>query len=430
MNSLKGWGDSPHQIDASHNEGRHWLRLSVGLGIAVAGLLAVVAATVIVPMLWADPALHAEKARGQLRQAVEEIETGGFLQALAAEKHAADYIDAGGSPATGYLLASAALSIRSHSESFTMEDRQNLNSTTSRVQIGQVETSDLLLVADVYFNAGAALKADWLLRQLLVRPLDPQQKLKALRLAVQVRFDTGADDDALRLAKELAELAPEDCLPWVAMSRLAEDQDVPEAMVDAYRGLLQRDCNDASDTRLKLAEQLIVVGDHAAARKQYDWLTANSPDTLSQSPALRAKLLVQEGNAEAASAAIKEILAADQHNADALILSSRLALGRNEPDIAIKNLQTVVKAEPANTEAMYLLGQAFARAGKTTEAKQQLKKQDEVRNAKVELHRLERQAGANPRDAELRHEIARKYYEIGYLEKAKYWRQQALSLER
>ncbi len=430
MNSSKEWGDSPNTAEPTRGNDRRPLRQAAFLGTGVVGLLFLVVAIIFGPRLWSDPAAHAGKARAELKAGLAAIETGSYLHSVAAEKHALAALNAGSGAGEGYLLASSAVVMRKDSESFSIEDEQKLEDYTNRIDVPNATSSDMYLGADVAFQFGDLNRSDWYLRELLVRDLPEDLEIKTLKLAVKVRFDKGADDDAKRHAQKLAELAPSDCLSWTVLSYLAEDENRPEAMIDAYRELLKRNCGSLSDVRLKLLEQLIVIGDNAGAREQFELLKNQSPEVLEQKPELNARILLQEGKVAEASAVVDQILKQSPKDPAALVLSAQLALGRNEPAPAVEQLKAVVEADPANTQAMYLLGQAYARNGQKDEARKMLQRQSDVRNAKVQLHRMERHAGANPKNAQIRHEIAREYYKLGYIEKAKYWREAALALEK
>lgn len=72
-----------------------------------------------------------------------------------------------------------------------------------------------------------------------------------------------------------------------------------------------------------------------------------------------AKLLLDEKDVIGAKSYADQVLAEYPNNNEALLIISRLAMANNEPLIAINGLRIVVKNEPKNADASYLLAQAY-----------------------------------------------------------------------
>ncbi|MGY8771114.1 MAG: tetratricopeptide repeat protein [Pirellulales bacterium] len=426
MNSSKGWGDKPQQNNLDQLENKRWRRIwitfAVLASLPIGGYLLY---GLGLKLVYGNPHTLIQQARQELTEALANDDiTSQVEHAATAEDLMRTTLQVTGNQQTPLLLLSAALSLRKHDDSFTEENYGELTDFSSQLLAQKCETDDLLLAAEAFFHSGDLSRADWAMGHLLTH--DEGDRTPILHLAVQVHFDLGSEDNVLEMSKELAERDPKDCMPWMASSYVYENRQNPEGMVDCYRALLERNCEEPDETRKKLVGQLIVLGTTADARKEYEILKLDDPQLVADNCILEAKLLSLEGKSEEASKVAAEVLTKQPKNVEALVLISRQLLSQQEYKQTIENLLKVIQLDPVHTQAHYLLGQAYARDGQKEKAREYLAKQKAILDMLVELHRLERIAGSNSQDVETRQQIAKMYEIIGWNEKAEYWRQAAI----
>ena len=85
---------------------------------------------------------------------------------------------------------------------------------------------------------------------------------------------------------------------------------------------------------------------------------------------------------------------------------------------------------PMMFQSHYVLGQARARQGDKERAGYHLQRHREILDTRVKIHSLERRAGRNPRDAEVRRELVRLYTELDMSKHADFWRRAADAIGR
>lgn len=402
--------------------------------ISIVFLLVVTALAALVFMViwrtWVDPEELVAVATAELKMAVnQDSHAEQIAHARRAEDAATQLKEISGFSNSGKILLWAAIALRQHEYDFTVQDRTNFEALANGVDLAACRVNELTAATEALFHAGDVSKADWIITNLLDRKTDGRSRIEILRLAVQIKYDLGAEDQVFLLGRELAQRDKSSCIGWVAISYVYKDRTAPEGLVDTYRELIARRCENVNDTRRKLIEQLIELGESDAARTEFETLKRESPELLESHASLLPKLLLLEGNVRDAATALDAILKSDPRSSEALILNARLALGRNEPQSAISDLMKVVESEPANTEAIYNLGQAYIRNGQPQLGKQQLARHRHVLDAKVELHRLERLAGMRPNNAQIKLTIAQKYQELGFKELADHWRRLSANVE-
>ncbi|PHR98335.1 MAG: hypothetical protein COA78_26240 [Blastopirellula sp.] len=425
MNSSKGWGDKPQQNDLDQLEKKRWRRIwitfAVLASLPIGGYLLY---GLGLKLVYGNPHTLIQQARQELTEALADDDLASQAEhAAIAEDLMRTTLKVTGNQQTPLLLLSAALTLRKHDDSFTEENYHELTDFSSQISAPKCETDDLLLAAEAFFHSGDLSRADWAMGHLLTH--DEGDRTAILHLAVQVHFDLGSEDNVLTMSKELAERDPKDCMPWMASAFVYENRQIPEGMVDCYRALLERNCEEPDETRLKLVEQLIILGTTADARKEFEILKLDDPQLLADNRILEAKLLSLEGESEEASKLAEEVLTKQPRNVEALVLISGQLLAQQQYQQTIENLQKAIKIDPVHTHAHYLLGQAYARDGQKEKAKEIEAKRIAILDMLVELHRLEGKAGSDSQDVETRKQIAEMYEMIGWDEKAEYWRQAA-----
>jgi Flp pilus assembly protein TadD len=98
-------------------------------------------------------------------------------------------------------------------------------------------------------------------------------------------------------------------------------------------------------------------------------------------------------------------------------------------DEAIATLNKAIQVSPAEEQAYYQLGQAYARSGQSDRADELLAKHRTLLDAKVRLHEMEELASRDPTNVTVRVELAHSYAEIGLMELADFWTRAALAAD-
>jgi len=101
---------------------------------------------------------------------------------------------------------------------------------------------------------------------------------------------------------------------------------------------------------------------------------------------LLAKILLEQGDQLGAKVYINEVLSEFPNNNDALLINGKLALANFQATDAINGLRTVVKNDPKNTEASFLLAQAYDLNNENALAENELKKSIEINPINDQTH--------------------------------------------
>lgn len=426
MNSSRGWGDNLDQTSASRDPDlqRRYLR----------GLIVVVTLAVVVVGVWGgwrfvrsrcEPLLA--EARVLLGDALQQERNARYEQLQHAELLVRDYLARGGKRKdTAELLLCSVLILRGYgdpdqptAEELEIEDLLN------RIKPDACSMDDLLTAIDIFIRTGQIPKADWLIDAALKLGEGTADRQRILRMAADIRYDVGREKAVLEHCQELATIDPLDPEPWRLIAWVHEDGGYDERMIEALKRVIELDQSDAAEERLKLTDSLIRVGQLREAQDQFAQLRAVSPGLLSKHPLMEAKLLILEGKTQEAMPIIDRVLDADPQESEAMLLRGKILLSKSQLDEAVAIMEELLKIEPMQSEAHYVLGQALARRSETDLATEHLQMHKRILDTRVKIHGLERRAGRNPRDAEVRAELVRLYERLGMTEHAEFWRRAA-----
>jgi tetratricopeptide (TPR) repeat protein len=427
MNSSREWGDNLEQasVKADPELRRRLLR----------GTLLLLATVIVAASVWAgwraarrrcEPLL--EQARILVKQALDKPSEWNN-ESRTAEALLREYLARRGpNEDVAELLLCATLTLRGSCEvdepiGLQMEIEQLLN----KIKPSACTTEDLLTAIHVFIHSGKVAQADWLLGAALKSSEGSEHRRDVLRLAADLRYDLGMEEEVLEHCTELAEIDPSDPEPWRLMAMVHEDAGYDERLIESLRKVIELAPDDAGEDRLKLINSLITVGDRAQARAQLDVLQARAPDLLAANPVTKAKLLLLEGKTREATAIIDRMLAENPQAIEALLLRGQLLLSQNELDEAAHIMERLLGIDPMNFQAHYVLGQTYARRGERERAQEHLAMHRRILDTRVRIHSLERRAGRNPRDTEARLELVRLYEELGMTDHANFWRRASAS---
>jgi Tfp pilus assembly protein PilF len=132
--------------------------------------------------------------------------------------------------------------------------------------------------------------------------------------------------------------------------------------------------------KINLAIALFYVPDPPAASEAAKAAAAAAPDA-PQPQYILGLLAKAENDVEAAEAAFQRVLKIDPTDLGARVNLAQLRMQKREYDAAIELLRPAVAAEPYHVTALYNLGVALTRAGKTEEGQQTIAKFQALREA-------------------------------------------------
>lgn len=296
-----------------------------------------------------------------------------------------------------------------------------------------------LLEAQARFESGRYALVSQLLDRAswLGAPDRPVFRLRALLLVKQGRFieaepillnllnDSSAPDppvdeaitrvylETYRLdhAKKALELwirhAPRDPRPylwWTEVDRRIEI-DNPAAMERHYRQALALDPNLAR-AQLGLAETLRSMHQPREALQEFNRYLELRPDDVMGYVGL-AKIALDEGDMDAAGAAIERAQKIAPDNPEVLKLRATLEIQNGRDPAALELLDQAVKSAPLDVDALYNQLLALTRLGRKQEADQVRRRVTQLREDQLAVVRIRDRLVADPNNNEIRCEMAR-----------------------
>jgi len=184
----------------------------------------------------------------------------------------------------------------------------------------------------------------------------------------------GKKDDAEKVLREtVAALPKNDSAKLVLIDFLSNQRSVEQAE-GALKTFIEAAPDDA-DLKFGLAELYVK---HSQADKAEATLRAIESASKAKPTVVRARtglarLRLSKGDAAGAAALVKQVLAEDGANAEAMIIRARLTLGEDKRDQAIADLRQVLRDNPGNVEALGLIADAYLRGGDVDLAAESLK---------------------------------------------------------
>ena len=288
------------------------------------------------------------------------------------------------------------------------------------------DVSERLAAAKAAQAKGAVREAGKLLRA--ANHPGPQREA-VLRMLVSLEYELEEYDSVVIDCQELAQLAPDDPMPWLVSAGIYHENEQVSEALNAYRQALQRDLPavEVSRVRYHIADLSLFIGDLDAARLAVDQLLAESPPSLA-APLLHARLLRNEGEPQEALIVVNRILSTDRNSPNALMLRGEIYLDEAQFAQAAVDLENVVRSHPFDYRAHYKLAQAYLRSGEAEKAQPHLVESRRLTEIIGEIQVLLYQVRQDPSNRQLRLRLAELNDEQGAAETAKYWRNSAARL--
>jgi tetratricopeptide (TPR) repeat protein len=259
------------------------------------------------------------------------------------------------------------------------------------------------------------------------RPEDEEAHRRMATLA----YDLGQLTTALHHWREVQRIDPRDGRPARMVATVLADTGDPDGAERAYREALRRDLTpderrevyaELADALLRLrkyADVLALAGEAVAAGTPQTtvWLVARAEANRGLGRPAPARDL--------AAAALAAAGPADPDLAAALRLRAELHLDDGEPADAIPLLERADGIPPRTYRVPFLLGSAYAQAGRPADADRLLRAADRVQRDLDKVTELTLRAEGRPWDADLRLELAALSEGLGYHDMARQWRRAA-----
>lgn len=295
----------------------------------------------------------------------------------------------------------------------------------NRVQ-GEGEVSDraLLLLCEALYSQKNWVQAEAVAQELFRRqPSEPEVH----RWLGAIYFDLGAMSHSEEHLKKLAELRPLDYSPHRLLGLIHQDFERYREAIADYQAALERRPpeNLRGEILIDLAKSQMKHNDFEGAIKS---LETSWPANDFEPRVLHAECLWSLGQKETAQQALLKLQSDAPHNTEVLRLVARFAMDAGKPADAIGPLRKIVAVEPHNDPALMELSAAYRRLGQEAEAEQFLQRRNAVRKLMEEFVELNKRAINEPRNSQLRIEIAEKCDQLGKKELAAVWRDAARAL--
>lgn len=244
----------------------------------------------------------------------------------------------------------------------------------------------------------------------------------SLFMLVLVHRSAGHAQDALQCAEQLTNIEPADVRWWRLVGSLHSQQGDEVQEVETYRRALgqQLPPRDARALRHKLFEQLVHLGDAPAARLVLEELEATADPAADEQGRDRvrldvdqARLLRLEGRPREALASLDRAMPSLGDVPLAIGLRGTLLMDLAEFPAAIKELSRAVEALPYDEVLHYKLAEAYRRTGQPEPARQHLDKYQNIHAIRLEIDRLEAEAGDRSLTAAERARLAELRAQVG-----------------
>lgn len=166
-------------------------------------------------------------------------------------------------------------------------------------------------------------------------------------------------EQALSVLQSLIEKHPDDLKPKLALVDLLALID-PQTAEETIKQFIAEQ-PDASDLHFRLTNLYIKQQKIDLAKQTINNLIESNPEqkSLSAAKILLAKLALQDKKVEKATGLINEVLEADSHHFDALVLKARIDLANGLYDQAIVELRDISRDFSDSDEVLVLLAQAY-----------------------------------------------------------------------
>ena len=281
---------------------------------------------------------------------------------------------------------------------------------------GDVRPPGMLVLGESLYRLRRLAEAEIVFRQLVeVQP----DRADVHRWLGAIYFDLGANTAAIAALTRVTELDPNDYAPHRLIGLMHYDFEQYSEAIQHYRRALElRPPPAIRDEILReLAKSLIAERQYAEALEALE--SARVDGTVL---ALRAECFWSLGRQEEARETLQQARTRDPDERFAALLESRIRMEDGQPDEAIKVLEHVLRDRPHDAECRYQLALACRQLGDQKRYEAEMARFEESAGLHRKLTELNVQAIEQPRNAEVRDQVADLCLKLGKDELAAVWR--------
>jgi tetratricopeptide (TPR) repeat protein len=273
------------------------------------------------------------------------------------------------------------------------------------------------------FQVRQVLRAvHWLRVALTLRPDDSE----ALRWLAAALYELGDHPSTVAALTRVTELEPDDARAWRTLAFLNKENGEFEKAVPAYEQTLRLEPAQPL-VRFELAETLVSMGRFSEAEQHLADCRGGVPE-----PDRRTLLIHSlqfEGDAARFRALLDSSVAEFPDHPGLLAYSARIHLSEGRIDRAVEGFSRVLAVNPFHAQVFYQRGLANRRLGRVAEAESDLARATELNALTEEMDRLNREAGKNTADPEVRYQLGRVCVLLGKPELGASWYIAALACD-
>ena len=284
---------------------------------------------------------------------------------------------------------------------------------------GELREPAHLLTGEALYQLGRLAEAEQVFLQLeRTHPDHPQ----ACRWLAAIYYDLGANHHAIERLERLAKLKPDDFTPHHLLAVMHSDfEQFPQA-IQHYQQALRR-----SPPETVRQELLRGLGRALVRERRYD----EALRVLEGGPvdaevlALRSEASWSLGARDDAWKSLERARAMDARERSVLWIGARMHLDSDRPAEAVPLLRQILEADPHDIESRYHLATAYRQMGRLEDSDRELERRQVSYDLRERLSKLSLRAMDEPRNAELRDELAEVCRQLGKHELAATWQRAA-----
>jgi predicted Zn-dependent protease len=255
---------------------------------------------------------------------------------------------------------------------------------------------------------------------------------EALQALVAHYEDWAENERAITAARALTELDPARARSWATLARALGLAERPQESLAAAREALRREPSSELQRNLKhhIAQQLIGLGEFAAAKQQLDELQENDGDSLNLVRA-QIELCRRDGKPEDALKLLNSKFPRTAKPDPATCLQrGQISLELRRFESAARDLEQYLNMNGFDGTAEEKLSEAYRGMGETEKADQHHEHAEFIHAVRARIREVLRQRAANPTDPAPCRQLAVLSSDLGERAAAQRWQERALALER
>jgi tetratricopeptide (TPR) repeat protein len=294
----------------------------------------------------------------------------------------------------------------------------------SKIQpVGPLRIPVLTLTGESLYRVGQLRDAERCLQMVV---LEAPETANGHRWLAAVYYDLGTMDRALHHLLNVSKRVPDDPRPHRMRGVIFHDFGDYERAASAFQ-----QAADLTRDQVALTDILVSLAAAQTARNQFQLAS----ETLSRCVPNGVVLSAQAncawdlGLPDEADELLKRAERIGLLPGSGLRLKARMLLESGEAEAAIAVLEPLLTANHSDDEAEYLLAMAHQQLGNDTLHARHLEHSEELKDLKTELTRLSQQAMKQPNNAQVRQEMAVVCEKLGLEKMAQVWRAAAVACQ-